>query len=167
MCRADGGSVVRMSSELCSKAHWVVHCDGSAVPNPGRIGIGALLCAPDGTRHAISWASERRGCNNEAELMSLSVALMELKRQGARAVTLYSDNSVLVEQLAGQPERPVARLASQFEDARRLLEGFEHAVLQWIPRHRNGEADALARAALDLPTKPAIRRREKRKARRA
>ena len=24
-------------------AHWVIHCDGSAVPNPGRMGLGAVL----------------------------------------------------------------------------------------------------------------------------
>ena len=30
---------------------WVAYCDGSAVPNPGRIGLGAVLTEPDGTRH--------------------------------------------------------------------------------------------------------------------
>jgi hypothetical protein len=28
---------------------WTVHCDGSATPNPGRMGVGAVITAPDGT----------------------------------------------------------------------------------------------------------------------
>ena len=35
-----------------------------------------------------------------------------------------------------------------FDEACVLLESFEQARLQWIPRHRNAQADALARAAL-------------------
>jgi len=158
----DGGSVGGMNADACTPPPWVVHCDGSAVPNPGRMGIGAVLMAPDGTRHAISRTSEARGCNNEAELMALTAALCELQRQGARTATLYCDNSVIVEQLAGSPVRPLARLASQFDAARRLMAGFEVVQLRWIPRHRNGEADALARGALGLAIKPAgpsVRRR--------
>jgi len=144
-----------MNSEVRTIPHWIVYCDGSAVPNPGRMGIGAVLLAPDGTRHAISQASDSRGCNNEAELMALTTALLEARRRGARAVTLYCDNSVIVEQLVGAPARPMARLASQFDAARQLIGGFEGLELRWIPRHRNGEADALARAALGLAIKPA------------
>jgi len=144
-----------MNSEVSTSQPWVIHSDGSAVPNPGRMGIGAVLLAPDGTRHAISKVSDERGCNNEAELMALTDALREAKRQGATAVTLYCDNSVVVEQLVGTPVRPVARLAAPLDAARLLMGDFERLELRWIPRHRNGEADALARAALGLSVKPA------------
>ena len=57
-------------------AHWVVHCDGSAVPNPGRMGLGAVLVGPGGaTQHTISEATTFTGCNNEAELRALLRAL--------------------------------------------------------------------------------------------
>ncbi|MDP1566066.1 MAG: ribonuclease H, partial [Polaromonas sp.] len=46
---------------------WIIYADGSAVPNPGRMGLGAVLVAPDGTRHVLSMATDARGCNNEAE----------------------------------------------------------------------------------------------------
>lgn len=136
---------------------WLVFSDGSASPNPGRMGVGAVLTAPDGTRYTLSQAAQGSGCNNEAELLALMAALRELKVHGARALVAYSDNSILVEQLASTKAKPVARLAALFDEARDLLTSFDHASLKWIPRHRNGEADALARAALGLAPKLAVK----------
>ncbi len=142
---------------------WNVHCDGSALPNPGRMGIGAVLVAPDGTRHALSRALAERGCNNEAELRALLAALQELKARGATAAVIHTDNSILVEQLGGGAARPIARLAALFESARDQLAGFDSIRLAWIPHRRNTEADTLARAALGMapraPARPVGRRR--------
>lgn len=139
---------------------WVIHCDGSAWPNPGRMGLGAVLMGPDGTlRHQISEATTGTGCNNEAELRALMRALQWLAQQGGAAATpvqVFSDNSVLVEQLGAHPVAPIARLAPLFDEARCALRQFAQVDLQWIPRHRNGAADALARAALGLAPKAAI-----------
>jgi ribonuclease HI len=49
----------------------------------------------------------------------------------------------------------MARLAPLFDEARRVLQAFHGVRLQWIPRHRNGAADTLARAALGLAPKAA------------
>lgn len=132
---------------------WVIYCDGSASPNPGRMAIGAVLIEPDGTRHTLSQAMPDRGCNNEAELLALIAALRELGVRGARALLAYSDNSILIEQLGSANSKPVVRLAFLYDEARALLAAFDHVSLMWIPRHRNGEADALARAALNLALK--------------
>lgn len=132
---------------------WVIYCDGSASPNPGRMAIGAVLIEPDGTRHTLSQAMPDRGCNNEAELLALIAALRELGVRGARALLAYSDNSILIEQLGSANSKPVVRLAFLYDEARALLATFDHVSLMWIPRHRNGEADALARAALNLALK--------------
>jgi ribonuclease HI len=129
---------------------WTVHIDGSALPNPGRMAIGAVLTAPDGQRHLLSQDLHASGCNNEAELRALMAALHSLQMLQARRLSVFTDSSILVEQLAAlpRPPRPIVRLASLFETARELLAGFEHVQLHWVPRHRNTEADALARAAL-------------------
>ena len=58
-----------------NSAPWIIYCDGSAVPNPGRMGLGAVVTAPDGSRHPISITAEGRGCNNEAELRALMAAM--------------------------------------------------------------------------------------------
>ncbi len=142
-------------------AHWVVHCDGSAVPNPGRMGLGAVLVGPDGaTQHTISEATTFTGCNNEAELRALLRALQWLEQQqqvvaAATTVQVVSDSSVLVEQLGAQAVARIERLAPLFDEARSVLQRFAQVDLQWVPRHRNGAADALARAALGLVPKGA------------
>ena len=142
---------------------WLAYCDGSAVPNPGRIGLGAVFTEPDGTRHTLSQAAHENGCNNEAELRALLATLQELKSRGARTLLLHCDNSVVVEQVGSSTAKPIPRLASLFDEARALLNSFDQATLMWIPRHRNREADALARAALGLAgnriVKPSKKRR--------
>ena len=143
--------------------HWTVYCDGSAMPNPGRMGAGAVITAPDGTRHTLSHASHAIGCNNEAELRALTLALEDLKARGAASVLVYTDNSILVEQLGATGARPIARMADLFDEARALLALFEEASLRWVPRHRNHEADALARASLGFAPKPPVRAAKKKR----
>jgi ribonuclease HI len=113
---------------------------------------------PDGTtRHALSEATHWIGCNNEAELRALLLGLrcvLQLAPKPAHPVHVFSDNSVLVSQLDGQAGAPpIARLGDLFDEARAQLAACGDAHVHWIPRHRNGEADALARAALGLATK--------------
>jgi len=71
------------------------------------MGLGAVLTGPDGTeQHQISEATTFTGCNNEAELRALMLALQWLAQQGIASSTpvqVFSDNSVLVEQLAATP----------------------------------------------------------------
>jgi ribonuclease HI len=142
---------------------WFAYCDGSALPNPGRIGLGAVFIEPDGTRHTLSQATHESGCNNEAELRALMATLRELKLRGAGTLLIHCDNSVVVEQVGSSTAKPIARLASLFGEARALLNSFDQATLIWIPRHRNAEADALARAALGLARKPTVKLTKRRR----
>ncbi len=125
------------------------------------MGLGAVLVGPDGTaQHRISEATTFTGCNNEAELRALLRALQWLEQQqqlvaAATTVQVVSDSRVLVEQLGVLAVAPIERLAPLFEEARSVLQRFAHVDLQWVPRHRNGAADTLARAALGLAPKVA------------
>nr|WP_324623329.1 ribonuclease HI family protein [Delftia lacustris] len=132
---------------------WTAYIDASALPNPGRMALGAVITAPDGTRQLLSQVCPDQGCNNEAELRALMAVLQTLLGLQARRLAIFTDSSVLVEQLAPSPRptRPIVRLADLFDQARAMLAKFEHVQLRWIPRHRNTEADALARAALLQP----------------
>lgn len=142
---------------------WTVYCDGSAVPNPGRMGLGVVMTGPDGQSHTFAQASHTIGCNNEAELRALVAALEALKSRGVNRLCAYSDNSVVVAQLTDARSQPIVRLAPMFDEARALLSSFEQASLHWVPRHRNAQADALARAAMGLPPKPPARKSSKRR----
>ena len=133
---------------------WTLNCDGSAFPNPGHMGLGAVLVAPDGTHHTLSEAAPGRGCNNEAEALAVMAALHEAKRLGAACVHVYSDSRVVVDQLTVKEAQPIARLDALFTELRALLAGFSTSTVKWIPQHRNSEADALARAAAGLPARP-------------
>jgi len=142
---------------------WVVHCDGSAVPNPGRMGLGAVVAGPDGQHHTLSQLSAGSGCNNEAELLALMAALRIAQQQGATAVQVYSDSTIVVEQLGTTGASLIERLADLFDEARALIGSFENVSMNWVPRHRNSDADALARAALGLLPKPPPKWRKRRR----
>ena len=123
--------------------------------------MGAVLSAPDGTHHTLSQLAPTKGCNNEAELRALIAALGQARAHAAKALVIYCDSRVVVDQLGAAPGPPLARLAALFEQTRALLESFEHVQLQWVPRRRNAQADALARAALGMAPKRAATTSEK------
>ncbi|MBC7438228.1 MAG: ribonuclease HI family protein [Bdellovibrionales bacterium] len=142
---------------------WLIHCDGSALPNPGRMGLSAVWTAPDGTPPPLSQVAPGYGCNNEAEVRALIAALQALKLQGADGLRVHCDNSVVVEQVGSSTAKPIVGLAALFDEARVLLDSFADARLVWIPGHRNGEADALARAALGILEPRAVKVNKKRR----
>lgn len=131
---------------------WVLHIDGSARPNPGRMAMGAVLTAPSGA----SWSQGRTfvgtGCNNEAELRALQTGLLMAREQGANTLRIYTDSRWLVEQLGppsvpGLAVRPTVRLAPWLDAVRPLLHSFAQVQWRWVPRRLNAEADDLARQA--------------------
>lgn len=166
MCSTIPESLALGHPVIASSQAWTIHCDGSAVPNPGRMGLGAVLVAADGERHLLSLATDARGCNNEAEARALMLALRDAQARGATALQIYSDSSLLVAQLGTAAVPPVLRLAGLYAEVAALLATFAFASLHWIPRHRNGEADALARAALGLAPKGLVKRAKKKNKRR-
>ena len=143
-------------------AHWEAWVDGTALPNPGRIGIGLLLVAPDGTQQALSRAPGRSGCNNEAELRAILLALEHAEAAGARRLTIHSDSRFAVDCLTGRDATQVPRLAELLAATHAAIGRFEAVTLAWLPRHRNAEADRLARAALGLLPKPPAKPKRRR-----
>lgn len=137
---------------------WQAWFDGTALPNPGRLGLGAVLLSPAGERRELSRPAGLTGCNNEAELLAL-IAVLELARElGARRMTLYGDSDFAIRAGRRDALDPVTRLPRLLPLVARLIEllgSFEVAALVWVPRHRNGDADRLARQALGLPHKAA------------
>lgn len=143
-------------------ATWQAWCDGSARPNPGPIGLGAVLIAPDGQAHQLSERSPQPGCNNEAEARALLATLELALRLGAQNIQVFSDSDVVV-RLSQNPQlTEAARLAPIFEQIHARLAEFHAISLHWLPQRRNTRADALARQALNLPERPIPKARKKR-----
>ena len=136
-------------------AEWQLWFDGSAQPNPGRLGLGAVLVGPGGERRDCSVLAPGHGCNNEAELLALAKALELARDAGARHLVLRGDSDFAVRHLRGEAVTQVGRLQTLVAAIRHQLDGFASARLEWVPRHRNPDADRLSRAALGLPDKPA------------
>lgn len=143
-------------NDAASEANsWHLWFDGCALPNPGRLGLGALIVAPDGRRIELSQPGSRYGCSNEAELEALCLALDRAHAEGARRLVVTGDSDFVVRHLKGEKQTAVEPLRAQLLCSERALARFESVELRWVPRHRNRDADRLSRAALGLPDKPA------------
>jgi ribonuclease HI len=134
---------------------WQAWFDGSALPNPGRMGIGFVLQSPDGSVCERSFLARETGCNNEAELHALCALLQLAQEKGVRQLQVYGDSDVAVKYALGIDETGIQRLQVLVLRSQALLAGFDEVGLKWVPRHRNQVADALSRRALGLAAKPA------------
>ncbi len=127
------------------------------------MGLGVLLLSPTGDRREQSCLAQGHGCNNEAELHALCLALDLALAAGSRQILLYGDSDVAVRYVTGVGSTAVARLLPLIARASEGLARFDDARLLWLPRHRNLDADRLSRQALGLPpgsaTPPPSRRR--------
>lgn len=134
---------------------WVAHCDGGAWPNPGTMALGAVLTSPSGEVHRLSQRLGGSGCNNEAEWRATVAVLSLALQHGARNLHLHTDSTQVRDHLS-QPGAPTLTPALQtwVDEARALAAKVTRLTVQWVPRHRNAQADALAREALGLPPKP-------------
>ncbi len=110
--------------------------------------------SPTGIRSEKSVLIGGSGCNNEAELHALCLALEIAFSEGARRLLLRGDSDVAVRYVRGPESTQIARLVILVAQARERIRGFEDVELLWVPRHRNVEADRLSRQALGLPALP-------------
>ncbi|MET0319119.1 MAG: ribonuclease HI family protein, partial [Duganella sp.] len=131
---------------------WRGWFDGSAHPNPGAIGIGALLCGPDGERLEISRRAGY-GSSSEAEYLALTALLEAAVQAGARDPLLHGDSQVVIDDVnlddkAIAAGRGASGLAAHRARVVELLAPLGAARVTWVPRHRNGDADALSQRAI-------------------
>ncbi len=146
---------------------WLLHCDGTATPNPGRLGIGAVVVDDggdgiDGRRIEISRDLQRFGDNNEAEIEAVIAALIAAREAGARAVVVRSDSDVVVRELKGLTTTAAPKLVALFAQAKAQLAMFDDVQIELVTRLKNSAADALARAALGLLPKVPVHLRPRR-----
>lgn len=128
---------------------WRGWFDGSAHPNLGKLGIGALLLGPHGERIEVSQAAGY-GNSSEAEYAALTALLqaaLEL-RPPPMQLLLYGDSQVVINDVLGTTPVGAKGLETHRATVVALLEQFTEASLHWLPRHRNGEADKLSQMAI-------------------
>ena len=131
---------------------WRAWFDGSARPNPGRCGIGAVLEGPGGLRIEVSRASGY-GNSSEAEYRALIAVLEAAVEQGAGTLVVHGDSQVVIDDVNAPDSASAPVLRDYRERARSLLARLPGATLRWVPRHKNAQADALSQRA--VPPQPA------------
>nr|WP_315250695.1 ribonuclease HI family protein [uncultured Duganella sp.] len=129
-------------------AAWRGWFDGSAHPNPGQIGIGALLCGPDGQHVEIS---RRAGYGNssEAEYLALTALLEAACEVGASGLAVRGDSQVVVNDVNLGAQHGAKGLEQHRARVVALMATLGGVDLRWVPRHRNGDADRLSQQAIE------------------
>lgn len=122
--------------------------DGASRGNPGEAGAGAFLMNEKGE---TVWETSRylgKKTNNEAEYSALLLLLEAAARRGVRRLKVYGDSKLVVCQVSRQWKINLPHLRAMAQEAWRLMEGMD-VELEWIPRERNKQADALSNEAID------------------
>jgi len=130
-----------------SPAAWRAWFDGSAHPNPGRIGIGVLLSGPAGERIEISRPAGH-GSSGDAEYLALIAALEKAVELGVPELLLYGDSQVVVQDVLLSPQAGAKALEEHRARVGQLMAALAQVHVRWVPRHRNGDADRLSQQAI-------------------
>lgn len=144
--RADArtaAQVLRRKPPASTTTPWRGWFDGSAHPNPGRCGIGALLLGPAGQRIEVAQAAGF-GNSSEAEYRALIALLEAALASGVDGLTVCGDSRVVIDDVALPASLAAQSLLPLHAVVHTLLAQLQDVRLRWIPRHKNLEADALS-----------------------
>ncbi len=127
----------------------LIYTDGASRNNPGESAIGVVI--KNDREEVIETLSEYLGqaTNNQAEYTALIRALESAQKFSPQEVRLYLDSQLVVRQMMGQYRVKDSGLMPLYLKAKSLYHWYLKASIHHIPREQNGEADALANAALD------------------
>ncbi len=146
--RQKAGQLAQKKAEkLPDACAWLAWFDGSAHPNPGRIGIGGLLRSPEGHTFEISSAAGH-GDSNQAEYLALIAVLEAAVRLQPQQLVVYGDSQVVINAVMSAGNAGTHALQHHCERAKRLLAQLKSVRLSWIPREKNAAADALSQQAI-------------------
>lgn len=140
------------NTECADASSWLAWFDGSARPNPGRIGIGGVLRSPAGELFEHC-AAAGHGDSNQAEYLALIAILEKALALGAAPLIVCGDSRVVIDSL--RSDSHAGSLSAYHAHARDLLAQLPDVALRWIPRHRNAVADALSQRAAGETGSPA------------
>jgi ribonuclease HI len=124
---------------------WSAWFDGSARPNPGRCGIGAILKGPDG-EHVEICRDVGHGDSSDAEYSALIATLEMAVQMRALSLIVYGDSQVVIDDV-NQHVGVTSNLIEHRVRAQFLMRQLHTVRLCWIPRHKNAEADVLSQRA--------------------
>lgn len=127
----------------------LVFVDASVQPS----GVGLGVAYKDRDGKLIGWRgkSVRSMTSIEAEYEALIYALEQVRRYGPTALRVFSDNLVVMAQMAGAMRVNHDSLKQLFQRAKGLERRFASVTYMHIPRELNVLADAMAEEAVLRP----------------
>lgn len=125
-----------------------IYTDGASRNNPGEAGAGAYILQDN---KPVGELARYLGMttNNIAEYTAAIMGLEYAATQGASRVNLFADSELLVKQLNGAYKVKNEGLKPLYRKAKELIAKIGSVEVQYIPREKNKEADALANKAID------------------
>jgi ribonuclease HI len=129
-----------------------IYTDGASRNNPGEAGAGVFILQEG---KAVGRIAKYLGTttNNIAEYTAAIIGLEQAVTLGAVSVKLLADSELLVKQVNGQYKVKNEGLKPLHGKVKELIARIGSVEVQYIPRERNKEADALANKAIDEKTK--------------
>jgi ribonuclease HI len=119
--------------------------DGSSCGVGARIGI--VLISPQGASYEFSIPIEKTSTNYQAEYQAVLKGIRLLPKVNAKAVEIFGDSQLVINQLAGEYECKDDILRIYHEECLQLLREFKIVKLEHIPKCHNSEANRLAQGA--------------------
>ena len=130
--------------------YLVAYIDGGARGNPGPAGYGAVI-EDDMGRPVVKLSSYLgKQTNNVAEYSALLAALNYATKYGFKAMKIFSDSELMVNQILGKYKVNNPALKELHARASKLIDDMEAFEIRHVPREQNREADMLANRAMDL-----------------
>ena len=129
---------------------YILYADGGSRGNPGPSGAGAVIYRDEVAVAEISLALGTT-TNNVAEYTALLEGLKKLQEVNTDStpVEVRMDSELVIKQMRGEYKVKHPNLKHLHLEAQNLAGNFAHITYTHIPREKNGEADALANAAMD------------------
>jgi ribonuclease HI len=135
---------------------FIIYTDGGSRGNPGKAGIGVVICNEMGQE--VKKFGEYIGdnlTNNDAEYQAIIFALKKFKAVFGKTlakntdIEIRADSELVVKQLSGEYRLENPKIQQFFIEIWNLKFDFKSVKFKHIPREKNKEADRLVNESLD------------------
>lgn len=126
---------------------YLIHFDGSCVPNPGLMGIGYTIHNPQGALLVEHSSGAGQGTNNIAEYLALIAALRGARDCNIRHVAVRGDSQNVVVAVQGRGialHKRHPNIQPLLQQAIELSRQFQSFQIEHIRREFNSHADRLS-----------------------
>lgn len=135
---------------------YTLQFDGATNPNPGPMGVGAVLYDSNGTEVASCCNFVGDGTNNQSEYLAVIAGLKLALSKNVSALNVQGDSKLVINQIDGAWQCSKPELQALLKEVLALKSQFELVSFSWIPRSENARADVLSKEGLAKKSRPSI-----------